>query len=665
MTRRLCAAAFVAVAIAVAAAPGSALAGPTRRSAPRQAPRSSTPPMTLIDQPVAVAPDGTFPVFLAVDGAPEAVEIAIDIYGKAQPDDIVGVEPDEDAEATFPTVALPPATTGTRTTAFTIALYADGEANPDPAWGWEIDEPGVYPVRIRLLDADGNRLDTMMTSIVRLPAADQRVSQTEASLLVSVHRPPPDERADRAATDTADPELLDQLDAVIAELNARPGLPATFSVTPDTLARIAGDDSAAEQLGRLRAALEPDGRALIDAPYVSIDAASLVSAALPDTITLERDLGRQTLSELLTAPQAGTWQLDDRVDAATLAELRTRGIYRTLLPGDAMARGAGVLAPVDLPAGDGTLRALAVSDAYAVSRTGTDDPVLAAHRLLGRLAAAGPGPTGRAGVVVEVDPAEVAPETLRIVADALAFGSPFWTSGTVDDLLEAPRAPGSVSLATPRQPVLGTYPRAYRRSTSSLASYAAMVSNRPELIRPYQLDLAISAARDLPLDQRVLDANSVQLDLREPFTSITIPTKDKITLGARDARFPLPIESELEYPVKVVIELQANDRLDFPNNRIEATLEEGRQVVPIRVKTRTAGDTPVRITVRSPDDGVILAESQYTIRSTAVSGVGVVLTIGAAAFLVLWWGRHWHRNRPDRTDPSDPSGAEATVDATV
>ena len=40
-----------------------------------------------------------------------------------------------------------------------------------------------------------------------------------------------------------------------------------------------------------------------------------------------------------------------------------------------------------------------------------------------------------------------------------------------------------------------------------------------------------------------------------------------------------------------------------------------------------------------------LAESQYTIRSSAVSGVGIVLTVGAAGFLALWWGRHWHRNR--------------------
>jgi len=33
------------------------------------------------------------------------------------------------------------------------------------------------------------------------------------------------------------------------------------------------------------------------------------------------------------------------------------------------------------------------------------------------------------------------------------------------------------------------------------------------------------------------------------------------------------------------------------------------------------------------------------VRSTAVSGVGLVLSIGAGLFLVVWWARHWHRTR--------------------
>lgn len=49
-------------------------------------------------------------------------------------------------------------------------------------------------------------------------------------------------------------------------------------------------------------------------------------------------------------------------------------------------------------------------------------------------------------------------------------------------------------------------------------------------------------------------------DLQVPFTAIDTPDKEKVTLGAEDGQFPLPVESSLDYPVKVVIELEANDQ---------------------------------------------------------------------------------------------------------
>lgn len=661
MIRRALAAVGVAALTLVLAAPvtGAAPDGPTDPTTASAPSQGQEPSLRLIDQPILVAPDGDFPVFLEVAGAPEDAQVVVDIYDAVQPGEPVGPEPDEGAEATFPPFTLPASPEGEpQQTLFTIRLYTDGERNPDPAWGWKIDEPGVYPVRVRLEDAEGNRTRTLMTSLIRLPEADQRTTQTAAALLVGVHRPPPEDPADRAADGTADPELLDDLRPVLDALAERPSLPATFSITPDTLARIAGDPEAAEELAQLRDQLAPEGRTVLDAPYVDVDAASLVQADLAQNLTLQRDFGRRTIGDLLEAPIAGTWQLRNRIDEATLTELRTRGVTRTLLPTDALAGGAGVLAPVDLRAGGGSERAVAVSAAYTVGVDPIDDPVLAAHRLLARLASAGPGPTGTPAVVVTVDPALADQRSLQIVADALSFGSPFFAATDLPTLLDAPPAAAGAIMTPPAQPVLGTYPLAYRRSQAALASYRSMVGGRRELITPYEQRLTVSAAQDLPLDERHDDAASVSAELQVPFTSIDTPDKEKVTLGADDGKFPLPIDSSLEYPVKVVIQLEANDRVEFPNNRIEATLAPGSStVVPIRVKTRTAGDTPVRITVRSPDDGVILAESQYTIRSTAVSGVGIVLTVGAALFLAIWWGRHWHRSR--RAPVEEPAETDA------
>ena len=102
----------------------------------------------------------------------------------------------------------------------------------------------------------------------------------------------------------------------------------------------------------------------------------------------------------------------------------------------------------------------------------------------------------------------------------------------------------------------------------------------------------------------------------------------------------------------MVVELSASDRLELPQGSIETTLDGRRTVVHVHVRTRASGDTPVRIRVLTPDRSVVLAETQYVVRSTAVSGVGILLTVLAGGFLALWWGRHWwrHRQRPVPTD---------------
>jgi len=638
-------AAGLVMAIAVPAAFGQV--DPTTASGVGAPPR-----LTLLDQPIVTEPSGRFSAFVAIEDAPTATELAVDIYDRAAPDDLIGIEPSTGPAATFEVVQLTTdAPAQRRTSGFSIALYTQDQPNPDPAWGWQIDEPGVYPVRVRLLDADGRVLAVLMTAILRLPGPDQTVAPTQAALLVEVHRPPPIDPDDRAAP-TAAAGFLGQLRPILAALEARPMVPATISVTPDTLARIAADESAAEDLARLRATLATQDRTVLDAPFVDIDPASLVAEGLSDELTAQRDLGRQTLTELLEPPTSGTWRVEHRVDAPALEALRSRGVLRTLVPGDAMSDGIGVTDPVELPAGDATIRALAVSDLFSVGAAANEDPVLAAHRLLARLAVAGTGRSDPAHVVVDIDPGRATATTLALVLDALRFGTPFFAPTGIDDALGS-RPVGRAELAPVSRPDLGTYAEDLRRGRRDLASYGSMVAGRAELLVPFERTLAISAAADLDAAERRRDARSVTAQLEGPFSAISIPATDKVTLGAREARFPLVIESKLEYPVQVVIQLEANSRVEFPNDRIEETLETEREVVQIRVRTRATGDTPVRVSVRTPDDGRILAEGRYVIRSTAVSWLGIVLTAGAGGFLVLWWGRHWYRGRR-ATPPSTP-----------
>jgi hypothetical protein len=42
---------------------------------------------------------------------------------------------------------------------------------------------------------------------------------------------------------------------------------------------------------------------------------------------------------------------------------------------------------------------------------------------------------------------------------------------------------------------------------------------------------------------------------------------------------------------------------------------------------------------------LLIGNTKFTVRSTATSGVGLLLSAGAALFLVLWWARHILRGR--------------------
>jgi hypothetical protein len=617
--------------------PGVSEAAPATTS--RAAQGIDAPGLILVDQPIAVTPDGDFTVLLQASGAAAATEFAVDIYDRVPAGEPVGPVPERDPDATFGPTPVDPDPQGQANLGFRIELFGPGQENPDPRWGHRLDEPGVYPVRVRLRDGEGNSLAVLMTTLLRLPDPDQSVTPALAGLLVDVSRPPPQRARDRRADPAADSSLIRSTTAVVESLVARPTLPATFSVTPDTIERWAADDGAATELGQLRQALEGTGRTLLDATYVDVDAASMVAAGIGAELVVQRDAGHQTLTGLLEAPTAEIWHLEDAIDESVVAVLRSLEVTGLVLPDGAVAGDPPTPAPVAFDSPIGPVRAVTTSNDLVVGAAAPDDPVLDAHRILARLASL-PGTEA----VVSIDPDLADQQTLELLFDALSFGISFVQATTIEDLLAGPD-PTAAKPTVPRLDDLGDYPEALGEARASLASYRSMVPDQPERTRPFEQTLLVSAARDLSPDAATRDARSVTRALDEPFSAIETPSRDTVTLGARDATFPLTVESSLSYPVRVVVELQSSDRVQFPRNRLETTLEPGRQEIDLRVKVRTAGDTPVRISVRTPDDRVLLSQSRYTIRSTAVSGVGVLLTIGAAAFLAIWWGRHWHRHR--------------------
>lgn len=656
-------------AAALAALIAAPIAAPRAEAAPvQEAPGTTgaTPRLRVTAQDLEVAADGDYTVFLDATDAPAGADVVVQIHDRiVDAADLAASSTDEpgDRLATFDPVDLSEAAASPQATGFTIHLYDPAGDRPSdvPAnWAFPLDEPGVYPVKVRLRGPDGADLASITTYLVRAPEAGEPApAPARVALLPTVHLPPPEDEGpattgtDPVGDDAVDPGYRDDLEALLAAFAERPELPATFVVTPDTAARLDADPDALDTIDDLRTELDRPGRDLAGAPYVDLDPTALVGADLTDELIRQHDLGRRTLTATLEQPSSATgrdtWVLRRPVDAGTVEALAGLGLGHLVLPAEAAPAAAGTR--FSLP-GTGDVDALTLAPEDLASGSPTD-PVLAGNQLLGRLAAAASIDPEGTSVALRIDPRAVDPVELATVLDGLARSSTHLRAGTLAQVFaEAPLDPAPAALTPADRTPLGSYPTLVNRTHQQLTSYASMIPDQPERVAAFEVPLARSASADLDLDDRRSRVRAQSDALGRRLGGVSIPARDRVTLGARNAQFPLPVTSTLTGPVDVVITLEASDRLSFPQDRIEATLTDERTVVQVPVSTRATGDTPLRITVRTPDGGQVLAQSQYTVRSTAVSGVGLLLTLGAAGFLALWWGRHWWRNH--RRGPSGP-----------
>jgi hypothetical protein len=81
---------------------------------------------------------------------------------------------------------------------------------------------------------------------------------------------------------------------------------------------------------------------------------------------------------------------------------------------------------------------------------------------------------------------------------------------------------------------------------------------------------------------------------------------------------------------------------------VPVVLNHGTTSLIVRVGTRTSGDSTLELQLLSPGGQLQLASAEFTIRSTAISGVAIALTAGAGAFLLFWWFRSAARRRRRR-----------------
>jgi hypothetical protein len=218
-----------------------------------------------------------------------------------------------------------------------------------------------------------------------------------------------------------------------------------------------------------------------------------------------------------------------------------------------------------------------------------------------------------------------------------------------DPVLDGGGSPAERSLvpAPPANISAGTA-RAVSMRRAELDTFTRLVgpeSALPDLPSRHLLVATAAGLRDVGRRAHLAAAKAAIDDVSG---RVTTPPTFTLTLTAREGSIPLTIRNDSGVPLQVQIHLNSQ-KLEFPEGDvIERELTEVSTRIDIPVRARATGAFPLFIDVRTPDGRSSLSTSRYTVRSTAVSGAGLLLSVGAGVFLIVWWARHWRRTRRSR-----------------
>ena len=539
----------------------------------------------------------------------------------------------------------------------------------------QLATPGVYPFAVQVFDAKGEVVASLTTTLLRLGAPDDVAASN--TLAVGVVVPV---RADPVPGPDGSPALdeagVESLTTTIELTARRTSVPLTLSPSPESLQLLQRRDAVGEAtVAELRAG---PTRTVLTSPYAPVDSGAWIDSGLLGELGDQHTAGTATLLGLLRArPDERLSVLDRTVSPAALDDLRSRGVEAVAVP-------SGQLSPLSsatttatfasqfeiVTDGGPTVRAVVADDVTAARLTQGDDPVLAGHHALAELAYLHLATdTPSRGVAVNV-PVQTPAAALATLLDGLADtngtngsdgvlpGAAMVSPVILGDLFQVTAtATATGSRTTPLVRTyqadpptdLGTYPVDLRGAHVALDGLRSLVPGGGELTEPVARTIWSSGSRTLDADGRDAMLGSAERSITAVTDEIVVAPEQVVTLTSSSGEVPLNLENRLPYEATVRIVL-TSAKLDFPEGSvIERTIPAAQTTtIKLPVEIRASGAFPLTVDITSADGELPVATTTYTVRSTAISGVGLFLSVGAGLFLLVWWARHFRTSRRAR-----------------
>ena len=578
--------------------------------------------------------------------ASEPIDVVVTIYGRVQDEQQLEEAPTDPINR-MPTLSLDDYTVDAQGTIAIRMPVRQGEAFDDIE-RIRLREPGVYPVTVELRTGT-ETLAELRTNLIHLARpesdgdnnADGETAPLATSLLFDLLDPD-------GATLTEAAELLAE----------HPALDATLIISEDQLAELQRDPALT---ATVRSALgvrpvlvvaEPD---LDPSSLVTVDQVGLYQRSIAQRRAALNELGLVgdpsvvALSESQTSDGAAAIAelgVDTAIDLRSLRSISEGGSVRF----DTGAQSVLIVAA------DPASTLLGGSGGH----TGEDDAVVRTNRLLATLSLADgeSGPT----VLNAASSSESDMATLRLAFDALEHeavatlsldrAAPLLTASEAPDL---PRPADDLSELTEAvdqaQDRLGTYETFYLDGSNPPARYHD------------DIDTALSQGLTATERIEIIDALNEQLGAE--LAVISLPANQSVTLAARSAPIPLTIENNSPGTRQVLLKF-LSDKIVVEEDGQLITVESGISSIDIQVEARSLGASPLEVLVLSPDGKQTLASTRFQVRSTAVPGLGLLISAVGLVLLGIWWFLSIRRKRSDHPSKSghQSSGPSLRDDST-
>ncbi len=522
-----------------------------------------------------------------------------------------------------------------------LEIPIDPATGPAAAESLDLPTPGVYPLEIRALDGDGSAMGSLLTHIVKSPAAG--AFPPLASVLVlagpttTATQPDGSVRLDDAA--------LANTIAVASMADRVPDVPFLYTLRPETI-------DALDEVDRVR--LSRSSVAVPDGPWAGLDAGAwLAEPELSDQLDEQIERGRSAVdSAKISLATATVLQLP--VTAVQRDVLTFAGsellLASTDLAVDLEPPAVGRLHPAQVD--DSRLRALVVDDGLQrhLSEAG-DDPLLAVHHLLADVAVLFfDRPNDQRTLMLWIDdPAALGAGVLAVLLEAADGSGHILDATDASDALAVGDVEGSFSMARRRPQSLSDYADGLAASVADIRVWDSVLTATDDRATQLEATLDATAATDVIDDAAEWFARARAI-VDAQLTGITIPDRQTVTLTEREAELPIRINNDLGYEANVLVKLDST-RLEVPRqgrNGLAVRLTTGANDLRIPVRARASGSFPLDVTVSTPRGARVLAEGRFSVRTTVLNGVGIALTAGSLLVLLVWWARHFRDGRRDR-----------------